>query len=146
MCNQNCNQGRNCDCKPRPDRGVGNLLLAIQVVFWIVAIILLSGCTAIGHKPPPADWPKMAIKIHKVGWYEMQVACGYGGAWTPFAQVFACANMNADTMECNVYLAGDDEYAQLALEHELEHCAGKDHIGSTAISDYWEAWKKENRK
>lgn len=145
MCNGNCNQGRNCDCDLRPARGIWSGLL-ISAVFWVSvwAIVMISGCTAIGHKEPPSDWPKLEVKVNRVGWYDMQVICGYGGLWTPIAQVYGCANINADTMQCNIYIAGDDEYAQLTIEHELEHCAGKDHIGSSSLADYWEEWKQIN--
>ena len=92
-----------------------------------LSLLLLSGCTMIDmHTPPPADWPK--LEIVRVASKDMVPYCGW--------LMIACANVNFDTMRCTVY--ADEGWT---LEHEMEHCAGRDHIGSTAFRDYWEAWK-----
>ena len=97
-----------------------------------LSLIMLSGCTMIDmHTPPPSDWPKLEMVYVKsrAEVYD----CG---------TAVACANVNFDTMKCTIYIAADDpESAALGREHEEAHCAGRDHIGSTAFRDYWEAWK-----
>jgi len=54
-------------------------------------------------------------------------------------QILACANVDFDTMTCDIYFPIGE--AQSVMDHELKHCQGWDHAGSTEFKDYWEKWK-----
>lgn len=98
----------------------------------ILCLALLSGCTMIDmHTPPPSDWPKLEVAY--VTSSDLVPGC---------ALMLSCANINFDTMRCTVYQQQTDlETREAAKEHEDKHCEGYDHIGSTALRDYWEQWK-----
>lgn len=113
-----------------------------RIIYGFVIIATIAACTAIGHKEPPADWPKLDVSYHKVGFMELQSICGHGPLMLPLLQYFGCAWIHFDTMECRIYYASDDEYGRLAVEHELDHCNGKDHIGSSLLADAWAEFKK----
>jgi len=107
------------------------------------------GCTAINvHQEPPKDWPKLSVSIQKVGFWEMQTLCGGNPLMAALGlkNYFGCAWIRFDTNTCVVYYSSDDEHGKLVIEHELMHCEGYDHIGSSSLADGWEQWKKENRK
>jgi len=108
------------------------------------ALLALTGCTAIGHKPPPADWPKLTVSEHKVGFWELQKICGSLGGGL-ITQHFGCAWIYFHNMTCEIYYASDDEYGVMVLEHEREHCKGKDHYGASTMADAWTDWKKDNQ-
>jgi len=112
----------------------------------LLIVFILSGCTAIGHKAPPNDWPQLQVSIHKVGFWELQTICGGGGLMVLAFQYFGCAWIYFNDMTCKVYYAADDESGQSVIEHELEHCRGMDHMGSSMLADGWEQWKRENLK
>lgn len=145
MCNGNCRQGRDCDCGIRPAIGIRNGLLLVAP-FWIavIAIVMLSGCTAIGHQAPPSDWPTLTVNVRDVGFWEGNRICGND---VPLlVQYSGCAYVDFDKMVCNVYLMVTGESRDLTLEHELDHCAGRDHMGSSELADSWGEWKRNNRR
>lgn len=115
-----------------------------------IYLSLLVGCTAINvHDAPPKDWPKLERKTVKLGFYDLQVACGGSALMLMLGAYYsACAWVNFDTMTCTTFYAGDDddEYVILAKEHEDTHCLGYDHIGSSMFADYWASWKQANPK
>ena len=112
----------------------------------IVAILLLfamAGCTVINeHKPPPQDWPQLEVTIEEHGFWETQEKCGRNIAETILiGPMLACAWITFADMKCRIYL-----WMTAALGHEMMHCKGYDHFWSSALADYWEEWKRENRK
>ena len=139
--NPNSNQGRN-----RPATSFEKLIGWPFLVFVCVLFVyFLTACTVIGHKPPPSDWPTLKVEVKDVGFWEGNELCGNGGLMPLLWQVSGCAYVNFDTMTCTVYLMVTGEGRELTLEHELDHCKGKDHMGSSALADYWNEWKKTNR-
>ena len=136
MCNGNCNQGRDCDCG-RPSHVAAAVLIPALIV---------TACTAIDlHNEPPADWPKLTVGVHKLGFWEMQSYCGTSGLMFLVTQSMACAVINFNDMTCTIYYAADDETGAMAIEHEEMHCKGHDHIGSSHLRDAWSEWKLNNR-
>lgn len=113
----------------------------------ILLCVLLTGCSAIDmHKPPPSDWPTLAISYHKVGFWEMQRHCGTSGPKFLLMQAFGCAWIDFDSMTCRIYYAAEDEAsAALVIEHEEEHCRGRDHVGASTLRNLWENWKRGQR-
>lgn len=109
-----------------------------------LALTALFGCTTVNYdRAPPADWPVLEVKLRRVSMMQVQQMCwGVPFLW----QVFMCMEPDFDKMECNIYHYYTD--AELAhksaawiIEHELAHCNGYDHYGSTELRDAWEQWK-----
>lgn len=98
------------------------------------------GCTIVDqHRAPPADWPELKRIIHKVGYWELQKICGRDGI------LFGCggyAIVDLAARTCTIYYTGDGEWGQRALEHEEDHCQGKDHIGMKTLANLWEKYKR----
>ena len=103
---------------------------------------LLVGCTVINHKPVPSDWPKLTIieAPHSGLWSVIKHCYQYTPLWAKALAGFnvACAEINLITMSCTVHAAPDDAENR---RHELDHCAGHDHVGSSVLSDLWSNWK-----
>lgn len=117
-------------------------------VLALYLVIALSACTAINvHQKPPSDWPKLQVSIHKVGFWEMQKICGGSYLSGVLTQYMGCAWIYFDKGTCEVYYAADDkESAANVIEHEVMHCEGYDHIGSSTLKDGWEQWKADQRR
>ena len=112
-------------------------------IFVYLALVLLSACTVVNeHKAPPPDWPKLEVTVTEGGFWETQERCDRN-PWvvTLIGPALGCAWVNFDEMRCRIYL-----WVNSVLEHELLHCQGYDHYGSSQLADYWEEWKRENRK
>ena len=108
----------------------------------IAAVLLaLTGCTVVNeHRAPPADWPALDITIERQGFWETQEKCGRSVAEVLLiGPALGCMWVNFDEMRCRIYLWLD------VLEHEMLHCRGYDHYGSSDLADYWEQWKMENQ-
>lgn len=102
-------------------------------------MLVLTGCTMISYeRKPPVDWPKLEVSIVKLGFWKTQQKCG----GNILMQALACAEFRFDTMTCTIWTSTNDVYV---MEHELAHCEGHDHIGSTYQSDLWSEWKKYQR-
>lgn len=118
-------------------------LFAAALIYGAV-LLTLQGCTAIAsHREPPKDWPALTVSVQKVGFWELQDICGSGGARVLLQQYMACAWIRFDNRTCSIYYAAEGEHGELALEHERDHCKGKDHIGMSTLSDAWRDWKNE---
>jgi len=108
-----------------------------------ILAMTLTACTAIDtHRQPPSDWPALTVNVQKVGFWELQRVCG----GNVLMQYFGCAIIYFAMMLCRIYYAADDESAEYVIGHEKMHCRGHDHIGSSALADGWEKWKRENGK
>jgi hypothetical protein len=105
-----------------------------------VFLLLLGACTVIGHDPAPPGWPKLEERVIRGDLFETHLACGGSAASFLVFTLFGCATIqlapDCKGGTCTIYVAGDDEYSDLTLEHEREHCAGRDHLGSTLLRDY----------
>lgn len=109
------------------------------------ACLFLSSCATIVdmNTPPPSDWPELKVIERTAGFAEVQEACGSHWIWTVAVgyTIFACAHISFDEMTCRItYWATDED----TREHELEHCKGRDHIGSSYLRDLWADWKRDN--
>ena len=106
------------------------------------ALLALTGCTVVNeHKLPPADWPALEITVERNGFWETQEKCGRNVAEVLLiGPALGCMWVNFDEMRCRIYL-----WLDVVLEHEMLHCQGYDHYGSSDLADYWEQWKKDNQ-
>ena len=132
------------------DVGRGCFVLGVA----ILVMAILTGCTTIGHEPPPSDWPKLEISVEctpaapakciarNPTWAILLLFGGF---------VPACANVRFDTMQCEIITmtcGGELE------KHERQHCAGMDHLTTTpknargdkpelgALAQAWDNWKR----
>jgi len=114
----------------------------------LLLVMALGACTAINvHQKPPSDWPKLNVSIHKVGFRELQKICGGSYAIGLLTQYMGCAWIYFEKGTCEVYYAADDkDSATHVIEHEVMHCEGYDHIGSSALADGWGEWKASQRR
>jgi hypothetical protein len=103
----------------------------------VLLVSLLTGCTTIGHVPPPADWPVLAVTVKRVEHKEIRAAC-WDTPW--YMSVEACAVVRFSNMTCTILL--DVTHGDEFLEHEQEHCRGKDHTNETTFADAWAKWKR----
>lgn len=112
-------------------------------IFVYLALVLLSACTVVNeHKAPPPDWPKLEVTVTEGGFWETQERCDRNPLVVVLiGPALGCAWINFDEMRCRIYL-----WVNSVLEHELLHCQGYDHYGSSQLADYWEEWKRENVK
>lgn len=104
---------------------------------------LLTGCASmISSNPPPADWPKLAVSIHRVSLYEVAKRCGKyltpSGRLLGLGLVGGCAEVNFAHVRCDIWVPHDVDPG--VLEHEMDHCFGKDHPGDTTLRNAWLAW------
>lgn len=106
-------------------------------------ILALAGCTTIdAHRPPPPAWPRLEVFEHRVGAAEMLRRC-YRYVSLPMKLMgsipFACAEVNFAARRCDIWAVFDAEEG--VMEHEREHCAGRDHIGDSTLGDALLAWR-----
>lgn len=98
------------------------------------------------HTPPPSDWPKLAIEERNVSFLEMQRLCvpTQHPIMTILTSVrIACSYIDLDNGKCIIVKTVNSDIA--VVEHETEHCLGRDHIGSSLIRDYWTQWKLKRK-
>lgn len=133
-------QARNTQCSPFARAAQ----LALRRLATLIAPALIAtGCTVIGHKPAPADWPRLAIVEHHLPVGAMYAQCY---PYVPLlwklagAIVEGCAVANFPEGRCDIYVRGDFPDARV-LEHERLHCAGRDHPASSALSTAWAEWR-----
>ena len=104
----------------------------------LAAILALGGCVEIGHKPAPADWPKLRVEIHKVPDRVVVDECAKRIDVPPFVK--ACAVIEFDKNLCTVWASSDFPDAAI-LKHELLHCEGRDHVGEDTLERAWASRK-----
>lgn len=109
----------------------------------IIPIVLLCGCTIVGHKPPPQGWPtgeNMKVTTTYKSLWATHQDCSFNGGLVLFllAPRMACAHIvlsdTCDTGTCDKVLS-----SEVFAEHEQDHCEGRDHFGSTEIADYFQS-------
>lgn len=108
----------------------------------LLLVMALGACTVINeHRAPPSDFPELKITVNELGFWETQEKCD----WSPALVILigprlGCAKYDFQKMTCDIYL-----WVNSILEHELLHCKGYDHIGSSQIRDHWNEWKQSQR-
>ena len=114
------------------------------LIGFLICFIALTGCTTINmHTPPPADWPALTVHERTVSTAGMIAKC-YPAM--PLAHKLivslpiACAWIRFDEGTCTIYLT--DWTPTSALEHEYEHCAGRDHEGESNLRDAWTRYRR----
>jgi hypothetical protein len=107
----------------------------------LAAILALGGCVAIGHKPPPADWPQLRVEIRKVPGTVVARECAKHIEIPQF--INACAIVEFGKNLCTVWVSSDfpDE---AVLEHELLHCDGRDHADEDTLARAWASWRSDS--
>ncbi len=105
----------------------------------IAMAALLSGCASIdSHSDPVAGWPNLTPVEHHVPNAEMRDRCGiYLPVWS---SPEGCAIFRFDANECHIYVSADFPRPDV-LEHERQHCEGRDHVGSTDMKAMLNDWK-----
>lgn len=91
-------------------------------------VSLLSGCSIMGHQKVEG-WPPLRIVEETVADEVMLSRCS---RYDPMP--FACAEIFMSIGICRITLS--ERFApEWVKEHERLHCAGFDHLGSTAMRD-----------
>lgn len=112
----------------------------------MTVLAALAACTAIGHTPPPADWPKLEVIMHEESVGAMLAHC-----YPPMSALakvigfipLACANINFDRKRCDIWQLPNPVPER--VEHERLHCQGYDHVGGSYLADGWAAWKARHQ-
>lgn len=96
-------------------------------------VLLLTACTFSGGYVQ--GWPIIEdIRVWRVDPHEIYKYCGNGSLWV---LPLACAYPDLSKMRCDVYVPED---APLwVIEHELEHCNGRDYNG--ILQKQYDNWK-----
>jgi hypothetical protein len=102
---------------------------------------LAAGCSINSHERI-AGWPELQIVEHYVSHTEMRDRCakyvGFG------MQPEACAEFNLSQRRCDIWFSRDFPPQRWIVAHERQHCAGYDHIGSTAMQQLLERYVAAN--
>jgi hypothetical protein len=92
---------------------------------------LSAGCSTMMSHKRVAGWPELQVVEHHVSHTEMRNRCQ---RYVGFGMVpVACAEFDLAARRCHVWYSVDSPPARAVIEHELLHCAGYDHIGSTGM-------------
>lgn len=95
---------------------------------------LAAGCTTINSHQHVEGWPQLEIVEHYVPHREMQDRCvryvGFGMAPE------ACAEFDLAARKCHIWYSAESLRLKFVREHERLHCAGYDHVGSTAMQQF----------
>lgn len=104
-----------------------------------LSLALLAGCatTIDMSRPPPADWPKLEVKIARVTDAQARMLCPRNNDIV--ISYNACTIPAFAYGTCNIYLVTADPDV---LAHERMHCLGYDHPGESTLRDAWAAYKR----
>jgi hypothetical protein len=95
--------------------------------------MLLTACSTIEHQRV-SGWPELEIVEHYVPYREMQERCvryvGFGMAPE------ACAEFDLAARKCHIWYSAESPRLKFIRDHERLHCAGYDHVGSTAMQQF----------
>lgn len=92
-----------------------------------------SACTTVGHEKVEG-WPELRIYEHRVSAGEMYARCS---KYVAFGMLpMACAEFNLATKRCDIWLI-EGFAPRNIVEHERLHCQGHDHVGETAMRDFF---------
>ena len=99
----------------------------------VLLAAVLSACATVDHQRVEG-WPKLEIVEHYVPHAEMQERClryvGFGMAPE------ACAEFDLVGGKCHIWFSAEHRPLSFVRRHEHLHCAGYDHVGSTAMQQY----------
>jgi len=102
-----------------------------------VLALLTAGCSVMGHQKVEG-WPALAIVEHYVPHAEMRDRCA---RYTGFgAMAEACAEFNLVARQCHIWYSADFPPQDWIKEHERLHCAGYDHVGSSGMRLFLQAY------
>jgi hypothetical protein len=100
----------------------------------VLLAALLTGCTTIEQHQRVEGWPELEIVEHYVPHREMQERCvryvGFG------MSPAACAEFDLAARKCHIWYSAESPRLSFVRKHEHLHCAGYDHVGSTAMRQY----------
>lgn len=138
------------DNKRRRQRAALGVLLRWLAALFAPLAIAACATTIDEHRAPPADWPHLTVYEHPVLVGELYDHCAqYVPVWMKAVSwltltppiVNGCAVVDFDNMRCDIYRRGDLPDVEVD-EHELEHCAGRDHTeGEPTLANAWAAYK-----
>jgi hypothetical protein len=98
----------------------------------VVLAALAAGC-AIGHQRVEG-WPQLEIVEHYVPHAEMRDRCLRYVGWG--MEPAACTEFDLARGKCHIWHSADFPPQKFIIDHERLHCAGYDHIGSTAMQGF----------
>lgn len=76
-------------------------------------------------------WPQLQVVEHYLPRPEMQDRCA---RYVGFGMVpEACAEFDLAARKCHIWFSADSPPLGFVRRHERLHCAGYDHVGSTAM-------------
>jgi len=79
-------------------------------------------------------WPELQIVEHFVPHRDMQDRCA---RYVGFGMVpEACAEFDLAARKCHIWFSADSPPLGFVRRHERLHCAGYDHVGSTAMQQF----------
>lgn len=97
----------------------------------ICLLVLLPGCTTVGHERV-AGWPALEIVEHHVPHHVMRARCAPYAP--PLMNVEACAQFDFATARCHIWFSADFPPPQAFIDHERLHCQGYDHVGEQVMA------------
>ncbi len=101
----------------------------------LAALALIASCSMIDYsRPPPEDFPPLAVRIVDAGVLEVNRMCG---GIPILMHVVACTWIDWDTMTATIHTTTRDVEM---MAHERAHTQGYEHTGSTEIRDHWARW------
>jgi len=114
----------------------------------VFLLALLPACSTMTHTESPPDWPALEVIEHKVSVIDVQKKCFK--YLTPVAAALSlgltlgCAEVDFAARTCTIYIARGENDPGI-IEHERDHCAGKDHPGDTTLRSAWERYSSALR-
>ena len=114
------------DKKRRAARAACSLLLATT-----------AACTTIDSHVRVEDWPRLEVIEHRVSFHQMVERCRKYTA--PLMTPLGCTEFYFATGEAHIWVSGIA--TAYVLEHEREHAAGYDHLGSDHMQRLWHNWQ-----
>lgn len=107
----------------------------------LLALLLCTGCTAIGHDKIEG-WPKLTVIENHVPHHVMRDQCVSTAPW--WGSPEACAWFDLEKRTCTVWFSADFPPPASFVKHERMHCDGYDHQGETHMRDFLANYLKHN--
>jgi len=116
--------------------------------FAVLLLATLPACSTMIHSESPADWPALEVIERQLSLIEVQKKCFKYltpvAAALSFGLAVGCAEIDFAARTCTIYI-GKGENDPGILEHEREHCAGKDHPGDATLRSAWQRYSSALR-
>lgn len=93
----------------------------------IFVVLFFTGCATAHHMSVPVR--EMNVTIHETGSFAKTQQICYTVSPAFGMVYFACANVDFIRRQCDIFITKNDDENNQFLEHELMHCAGRDHGG-----------------